>query len=56
MKHKTIIEPFRIKSIEQITITTEEERKKYLKKAHNNLFLLDANRVIIDLLTDSNEC
>lgn len=53
MKHKTIIEPFRIKSIEQITITTEEERAEYLKEAQNNLFLLDADKVIIDLLTDS---
>ena len=53
MKHKTIIEPFRIKTIEPITITTEEERRHYLKEANNNLFLLDAEKVIIDLLTDS---
>lgn len=53
MKHKTIIEPFRIKTIEPITITTEKERIQYLKEANNNLFLLDADKVIIDLLTDS---
>jgi tryptophanase len=48
-----IIEPFRIKSVEPIFFTTQEERKEILKKAHNNLFLIKAHDVIIDLLTDS---
>jgi tryptophanase len=50
---KTIIEPFRIKSVEPIHFTTVEQRKQKIAKAHNNLFLLDADDVIIDLLTDS---
>lgn len=50
---KTIIEPFRIKSVEPIHFTTVEQRKQKISKAHNNLFLLDADDVIIDLLTDS---
>jgi tryptophanase len=50
---KTIIEPFRIKSIEPIRMTTREERKALLRKAKHNLFKLHAEDVIIDLLTDS---
>jgi tyrosine phenol-lyase len=50
---KTIIEPFRVKVVEPIKITTHAEREGYLKEAAYNLFLLKAENVIIDLLTDS---
>jgi len=50
---KTIIEPFKIKSVEQIKFTTIEQREEILKRAHHNPFMIPAEDVLIDLLTDS---
>lgn len=50
---KTIIEPFRIKSVEPIQFTTLEERERILEKSGLNPFSIKAEDVLIDLLTDS---
>ena len=50
---KTIIEPFRIKSVEPIRMTSEAQRRDIIRQAHFNLFGIKSQDVIIDLLTDS---
>lgn len=50
---RTIIEPFKIKSVEPIFFTTREQRIEILEKAFYNPFLIKARHVLIDLLTDS---
>ena len=53
MPVNTIIEPFRIKSVEPLRWITRQEREHLLRAAYYNLFLLPADDVLIDLLTDS---
>jgi tryptophanase len=50
---RTIIEPFRIKAVEPLFVTTPDEREAILRDAHFNLFNVRAKHVLIDLLTDS---
>ena len=53
MDFETIIEPFRIHSVEPLRMTTEAERRAAVEAAHYNLFGLHAGDVLVDLLTDS---
>jgi tryptophanase len=50
---KTIIEPFRIKTVEPLAFTTEAERESTLREASYNVFAIPADKVLIDFLTDS---
>jgi len=53
MHFKTIIEPFRIKSVEAVKFTHREDRERALAEAGHNVFRLHAEDVLVDLLTDS---
>ena len=51
--YRTVIEPFTIKSVETLHLTSREEREQYLEEAHYNVFKVKSQHVLIDLLTDS---
>src|SRR5262249_42779423 len=53
LQFKTIIEPFRMKSVEAVKFTERAERERALAEAGHNVFLLQGEDVLIDLLTDS---
>jgi tryptophanase len=50
---RTVIEPFKIRSVEPIRLTTREERERFLAEAKLNVFRLRAEDVLLDFLTDS---
>src|SRR2546428_13676041 len=53
MPIKTIIEPFRIKSVEPIRASPREQRQRLIEAAGDNLFLVPSDAILIDLLTES---
>lgn len=53
MERKYLAEPFKIKAVEPIAVTTREERERYIQEAGYNTFLLKSEQCGIDLLTDS---
>src|SRR5690625_3167647 len=53
VEKRYVAEPYKIKAIEPIAVTTSEQREKVIKKAGYNTFLIDSKDVYVDLLTDS---
>lgn len=51
--HLPYIEPYKIKTVESITMSTKNDREKWIKDASFNLFNLNSDQIIIDLITDS---
>lgn len=51
--HLPSIEPYKIKTVESIQMSTPEQRKEWIKEASYNLFKLNSDQVIVDLITDS---
>src|SRR5688500_17639148 len=53
MSFRTIIEPFRIHSVEPVRMTTQEDRERMIRDVGYNVFSLHSDDVLVDLLTDS---